>query len=381
MKVTIRHGVTESQQQFINSNAFIVGFIGGVGSGKTRASCLKALSQPPNTVGALVSPTYPMLRDTMLRTFLEIAEKAIVKFNKAEMYMQLSDGKEILFRSADNPERLRGINLGWAGLDEAALVKKDTLDILIGRVRLHPGKIWLTTTPKGTNNWLYEFINRENARVFKSRTFDNPFLPQSYIEELKNSYTKDFYRQEVLAEFVDYSGGVYDPPTYYDSLPNNYKLGFAFDIAYTQKKTSDYCVILVGRYTDNKLYIEDMFRKQIKSGAFVKYMKMWQLMYPAKAHTRISGTEKGFTDWLKDAGVKVIEEQTIGDKLINAQPSAVAWNKGEILIPSDAPWTKDLVQEVTQFSGIDDPHDDIVDALITLHKMFKKPTLTTRPYV
>jgi hypothetical protein len=58
-----------------------------VGSGKTRAGCLAILAMPGNSTGMVVAPTYPMLRDATLRTFLELtqsyAPSLLKAFNKA----------------------------------------------------------------------------------------------------------------------------------------------------------------------------------------------------------------------------------------------------------------------------------------------------------
>lgn len=369
-----------SQREFITSDARVSAFVAGIGSGKTRSSVLKALSMPEGSIGMLISPTYTMLRDTMLRTFNDIARDLVVDFNKSDMHAKLIDGKEILFRSSDNSERLRGANLGWAGLDEAALMSRDTLDIVIGRLRLSPGKMWFTTTPKGKNHWLFDYLERDTVHTITAKTFDNPFLPQAYIDELKLQYTSQFYRQEVLGEFVDFGGNIFHPPLYYNELPNTFQIGMAFDAAYTAKDTADYSVILAGRFSAGKLYIEDMYRSQVEAGEFVRVLELWQKIHPTKFNTRIGGTEKALISWLKREGIKVNSEATKGDKLANAQPTAAAWNRGDILVPSNAPWLQDMLNEVTGFNGVDDKHDDIVDTLVTLWNSFQKSSIGAKRY-
>jgi phage terminase large subunit-like protein len=66
---------TKPQRGFITSDARNSAFIGGIGSGKTRASVIKAISMPPNTVGMLVAPTFGMLRDTIVRTFADMMQQ------------------------------------------------------------------------------------------------------------------------------------------------------------------------------------------------------------------------------------------------------------------------------------------------------------------
>lgn len=250
MKTRVRFDPTPPQRGFITSTARNSAFIGGIGSGKTRASVIKAISMPPNTVGMLVAPTFGMLRDTVIRTFAEIATRAphiVRKFNQSELHATLFDGKEILFRSADNPERLRGPNLGWAGLDEAALMNRNALDIMLGRLRIEPGKMWFTTTPKGRNHWLHEYIETGNVEVHRSRTMDNPHLPQAYIDSLKSQYSSAFYAQEVLGEFVDMGGTrvkrewlrTGEPPSVFD------RVTMGVDLAISTKNDADYTAAVI----------------------------------------------------------------------------------------------------------------------------------------
>ena len=41
---------------------------------------------------------------------------------------------------------------------------------------------------------------QENCTVVKQTTMANPFLPQDYIDELLESYTSEFAKQELYAE-------------------------------------------------------------------------------------------------------------------------------------------------------------------------------------
>jgi len=98
---------------------------------------------PPGSIGVVAAPTYRMLYDATLMTFHEVCGKFIAPngFSKSEMRVRLIDDKVILFRSADDPERLRGPNLGWFWLDEAALMPELAWEIMIGRLRLQPGRL------------------------------------------------------------------------------------------------------------------------------------------------------------------------------------------------------------------------------------------------
>lgn len=369
---TVRHAVTTQQRIFIESDRRSIAFIGGVGSGKTRASVLKALAQPAGSTGMLIAPTFTMLKDALLRTFLEIARPLVTRFNQSELTADLINGSTILFRSADNPDRLRGPNLSWAGLDEAALMHADTLNIMIGRLRLEPGMLWFTTTPRGKNHWLYEHTKTNDTLVVRARTMDNPYLPQAFVEQLRKQYTSDFYRQEVLGEFVELGNRVFKPATYYDALPaGGFKEAHGFDAAYTARTNADYTVTLTGRLYGETIYVTNMLRDQLEPAQYIARM---QANGVRNVTWMLSGTEKGLAAFLKDQGIRVQEVKATGDKYARSQPAAAAWNNGQILVPLHADWVDPLIDEVCDFTGLDDRHDDIVDALAALHHALLKPT-------
>jgi hypothetical protein len=205
--LVLRHKqATAPQRAFWRSGARFRLFVGGVGSGKTRAGCVEILRQPTKSVGMVVAPTYPMLRDATMRTFIDLARRGGVlqAFQKAEMQATLIDGKRILFRSADDPDRLRGPNLGWFYLDEAALMDADVWPIMIGRLRELPGRAWATSTPRGFN-WMHEVFVKGGAdyHVTRSATRDNVYLPDGFLRSLEQSYDTAWAAQELEGEFLD----------------------------------------------------------------------------------------------------------------------------------------------------------------------------------
>jgi phage terminase large subunit len=200
-----------TQHDFVACQDRFTGFIGGIGSGKSYAGAVKAMlySQTPGTLGLVIAPSYPMLRDATLRTFRQVAEATIAETHASEMRLTLRNGAEVLFRSADQPDRLRGPNISWAWIDEASLCGAETWEITIGRLRADgkAGPCWITTTPKG-RNWVYQ--RQAQMTVFRSTTAGNPYLSREFVESLYAAYEGKFAQQELLGEFVGFDGLVYD---------------------------------------------------------------------------------------------------------------------------------------------------------------------------
>lgn len=218
----------DKQREFAMTDAHHAAFIAGIGSGKSFAGAVRALRaglgwvgktqvKTPN-LGVITAPTYDMLRDATLRTFREIAGKYVQDFNKNEMLMTLRNGSEIIFRSTQHPDRLRGPSITWWWGDEAALYTSDVRKIMVGRLRQFGalGYDWVTTTPKG-RNWVYQtFVQdvppaaSDDYLVVRARSRENVYMQADVIEMWESEYTGDFARQELEGEFIAFEGLVYN---------------------------------------------------------------------------------------------------------------------------------------------------------------------------
>jgi len=205
--------VLPKQRQFLQTKAKYPGFIGGIGSGKTYAGCLKGLLKcAPGQDGLILAPTYAMMRDVTQRTFFEIADRFNLRYDFAKTDEKVAiAGCSVLFRSADTPERLRGLNLNWAYLDEAAQMVQKMWHIVIGRLRVGAPSAWITTTPAGYN-WVYRQWVESNDPAYEmihAPTGDNTFLMPEYLADLRSAYVGEFARQEIEGDFVAFEGLVY----------------------------------------------------------------------------------------------------------------------------------------------------------------------------
>jgi phage terminase large subunit-like protein len=206
-----------AQGDFVADDHHYALLLGGIGSGKTTAGAIKSLRYlMPGSLGLVVAPSFRMLRDATWRTALEVwggvgLTEQVLRGD--ELRVVFSNAAEALFRSAEDPERLRGPNVSWAWIDEGALCHPDTWPITIGRLRQHgiAGPCWVTTTPKARNangsgdNWtrrVFVTDRTEETVLYRARTDENPFLPPSYVSSLRSQYTTRLARQELDAEWV-----------------------------------------------------------------------------------------------------------------------------------------------------------------------------------
>jgi len=172
----------------------------------TRAGAVEVLRQPPGTTSLIIAPTYPMLRLGAMETILALVAQmgVAVSWNKTEKDLRLLGDRRIVFRSADDPNQLRGANVGFLWLDEAALMDEEIWPIAIPTLRHRPGRAIATTTPRG-KNWLYTLWTDggEDYSIIESATTDNAYLPSHFVATLKQSMTSEMYAQEVPGHFID----------------------------------------------------------------------------------------------------------------------------------------------------------------------------------
>lgn len=218
--------LSKTQYEFMTTKKRYSAMIAGVGSGKTFVGCLRAMKmalEHPGSAGVIVASTYRALNDFIIPMFTEGIWEAMgdvsgfkevrKTFNKQNMIIELVNGSKIYLRSCDRPEELRGPNLSWFFIDEAAKVPHKVWRIMVARCRVSPEQGWITTSPKGRNNWVWqEFARRErkNYIFFQGSTLENTHLSKEFKESLLESYAGAFLRQEVYGDFVGYEGLVYN---------------------------------------------------------------------------------------------------------------------------------------------------------------------------
>lgn len=203
------------QLRFVEDSARYPAAIGGIGSGKTFVGAAKVISRlNRQELGLICAPTYPMLRDATQRTLFTMMRDIGIPFeyHKGDKTLLVpSYGHEIIFRSLDDPDNMRGPNVNYSWIDEAAYVSADAWRIVKGRTRVGDyQQAWITGTPKG-RNWIWEeWVKRADDRhtMYRFRTDENPTLDADYVASL--GYEGKFAAQELGGEFVSFEGLVYE---------------------------------------------------------------------------------------------------------------------------------------------------------------------------
>lgn len=169
----------------------------------------------PGCDGVIVSPTFPMLRDVILPLWEAWIPSVLYTHKKSDqLIIWHPTGRRIFLRSADRPGRLSGLNVAWAWLDEAALLRTFVVwRILQARIRDPAARrrcLFTTTTPLGLNWLIREFRKPGLMRhVVRARTADNAHLPEDFEPGLRATYGDEYAAMYLDAKVLELAGAVW----------------------------------------------------------------------------------------------------------------------------------------------------------------------------
>lgn len=144
------------------------------------------------------------------------------KINEAELYVehtQIRDEKgvptRIELKGVDKEDRLVGVGLRSLRCDEAALYRPHVWPLVLRPMLMdHNAPAWFYTTPRG-KNWLYDLYmkgmdpNEPDWKSWRQPTEVNKYIHESEIEEMRRDMPERLFLQEVMAQFLDDTSGVF----------------------------------------------------------------------------------------------------------------------------------------------------------------------------
>ena len=189
--------------------------------------------------------------------------------------------------------------------------------------------------------------------------------PLSWLETQREQLGEHVFQAMYQGRPRPLGGELFGPPTFCEAVPDYGTYSIGVDLAYSSKTHADYSVSLVLKACqDGKFYVVDVVRKQVKAPEFALSLKAHSCQYPGSPMTwHAAGVEKGSADFLVASGIPIKVQSANTDKFSRSQRVSAAWASGKILIPRSAPWVQQFVSEVCNFTGVNDAHDDMVDAL------------------
>ncbi len=223
---------TQPQKEFLDLNCKFPAFVAGFGTGKSEVMCVSAMLDSmeggADSLVALYEPTYDLVRLILApRMEQKLSDWGVpYRYNKSENIIYTSSGQfgDFILRTLDNPARIVGYESFRAKIDELDTLREehaqDAFNKIIARNRQNPktyqaitdkpvNTVSVFTTPEGFR-FTYNKWKKEPApgyEMIQAATRTNPYLPDDYIQALKDSYPEQLIEAYLEGNFVNLVGG------------------------------------------------------------------------------------------------------------------------------------------------------------------------------
>lgn len=257
----------------------------------------------------VVAKSYKLVHIALLE-YLKVLRKCGLEknkdytFNKSQMVIEFPDGTMVEFRTADDPDNLRGPGLDILWLEEAAMLpSKEPWNVLRPALSDKIGLLITTTTPKG-KNWLWEEfwqkLQNDPGQVrIEYTSIDNPYFAKEEWEYAKATYHPLMFKQEYMGEFEAMAGVALSGEwLHYYVIGRENALGDEDDVRLIPKDgkleldtymavdpatgegADDFAMALIGVERDNsQVYLLRTYKEKIPFPEQVDLIQEWAIKY------------------------------------------------------------------------------------------------------
>jgi hypothetical protein len=158
------------------------------------------------------APVYKQTLDDF-RALDFLLSPIVTRRSISELRLEIAGGGSIEFWSMDKPDSIRGKKYRRFIVNEAGFVP-NLLDIrnyiIMPTLIDYQGDEYYAGTPKGMNGFfaLYNMTGDGWMR-WQMSSYENPHIPASELDALKDTMTERAYQQEILAQFLEDGAGVF----------------------------------------------------------------------------------------------------------------------------------------------------------------------------
>lgn len=203
---------------FMSSYRFLVLFCGRRW-GKTRGAIMWLVMKTlmgRDRLGWWVSPTYRQSKVAWRYFFILFRRSGIIRsFNRSELTVYLILGCRLEFKTADNPDNLRGEGVHALVMDEFPLMPAETwTDVLRHTLIDTKGCACFIGTPKGMNWGSTLYFKAKSGddpewHAWQYSTYSNPFIDHDELRKAEADTPESVVRQEIYAEPMENADAVF----------------------------------------------------------------------------------------------------------------------------------------------------------------------------
>ncbi len=302
---------------------------GAVGGGKSVWLCNEALQlslECSGNVGYLCRHELTsLMRTTLLTLERYLPADIITQHHQTEHYYRLVNGSLIFYGGLGDDQRaidrLKSMELGWFGIDQAEETSEGHFFLLASRLRLKAPNVrykgLMTANP--APGWVkHRFIEQklEEHIFIPSLPRDNPFLPEDYEGSLRKLYPDELVKQllegdwdaleagNYLFKYADIKSAIDREIDMNDSEPNI----IGQDIA---RYGDDSSVAAVRR--GNKIFWLDHWAKTNLMHTTGKIVNLIDRFKPSLVNLDIIGLGSGVYDRLIELKYKQIQDVNVAE--------------------------------------------------------------------
>jgi phage terminase large subunit len=335
----------------------IVCLQGGSRSGKSFNTLIwwvqKLLKEPKKTL-SIFRKTLPSLKNSILKDLVTVLDLYEIydptKWHKQEGWYELPNGSIINWGSADEPQKLRGSKRDYLFCNEANELDLEDWRQLIMRTE---GMVTLDFNPSEISCWVYDLEQREDCYYFKTTWRDNPFLPQSLIDEIERLKETDeqYYRIYSLGEKGIPTTLVFNRWNLTDQIPPDAKLlGRGMDFGFNSPTT------LIEVYKkDEELYLKELL--------YVRNLTMGDIVYKMN-ELKIEKTDKIWCDSALPQNIEELKRNRFNAQGVSKQSILAGVDKikrHKVFITNDSP---NILKEFGSYKWKTDRDGNILDSMI-----------------
>jgi PBSX family phage terminase large subunit len=318
---------------------------------------LKWALENQDAVCMWVSPVYSQAKKVFTELVSALGDTGLTTdTNKSELFIKFINGTIIYFRSGERPDTLRGYTLDYLIIDEAAFIKDEVWNQVLKQTVLVRGKkVLFLSTPKG-KNWLYNIYIRglnEDEPTYISlhgTSYDTPYITEVELLEAKLSLPDNIYRQEILAEFIDDGGEVFNnlnqvcSLTQYPNIDTNEKYYAGLDFG----RQNDYTVLCI---LNSQGKMVDFYRARQKSwDIIISEVLVFLRKYKPQIYAEVNNVGDVLFETLKKQYAIIQPFVTNQDTKQNMiEDLIMGINEGKLVLP-DQTLNNDLYNELSQFT-------------------------------
>lgn len=295
----------------------------------------------------------------------------------------------VQFKTAEEPDALRGESIDFVVVDEAAHVPhlREIWELCLRPCLLdRRGAAWFISTPNGFNYFSDLFARGRDQKGWASFRYpseSNPHLDIAELEDICKDMPALVKRQEMDAEFVQLAGALFkrENVRLLESEPAGVRWVRSWDLAWTEKSTSDFtCGAKVGMTADGTVVVSDMVHGRMEWPDAVRCISVTARMDGQEVRQGVEcvGAQAGALQTLmRDPMLISYSLQPITvtkDKLTRALPLVARSEQGKLAIVRGT-WNQKFLDELGAFP--ESKHDDMVDAVTGAWTLLEAPSAFT----